>query len=92
MQSFIVTICMFIELFDLVKGTNSIQGLFIGSSPRAKIRIKRGHRLLFLHQLFFQQMFVKLMLDDWAVPMFPVSKCTNTSENRSPCRRIFELQ
>lgn len=92
MQCFIMMICRFIKLFGTVNGTNLIQVLFVGSSPRAKIRIKRVHRLLFLHQLFFQQMFVKLMLDDWAVPMFPISKCTNTSENHSPCRRIFELQ
>lgn len=91
-QCFIMMICRFIKLFGIVNRTYLIQVLFVGSSPRAKIRIKRVYRLLFFHQLFFQQMFVRLMLDDWAVPMFPVSKCTNTSKNHSPCRRIFELR
>lgn len=32
------------------------------------------------------------MPGDWAVPVFPISKGTNTSENHSPRRRIFELR
>lgn len=53
MWGFIVAICRFMKLFGIVKGIHLIQVLVVGSSPGAKIRIKRMDRLLFLYQCFF---------------------------------------